>query len=83
MQDDIKIEYISNTKGPEYMWWVQIYMTNKRGTKYTTMVARPDPVAPRYVHNVTNDRYCTMKNAPKWVKKTIEEQMPVIAIMLS
>lgn len=86
MQDDIKIEYTSNTTGPKIMWWVDIHMTNKRGTEYRAIatwngINKVHPI--RHVFNDTNDTFCTMKNAPKWVKKTIEEQLPIVAIMLS
>ena len=75
--DDIQIEYES------YMWWAQVYMTNKKGTKYAAAVSPINTNALLSLYNVTKGRLCTMKSAPKWVQKTIEEQIPIVAIMLS
>lgn len=83
MQDDIKIEYTYDDIGPDYMRWVDIHMTNKRGTQYRAMFSCSGPKV-LSVYNVTNGRCCSsLENAPKWVQKTIEEQMPIVAIMLS
>ena len=84
MADDVKIEYTSNTMGPRGMWWVDIHMTNKRGTQYRAVITRTyNGCLVRHVFNVPNDRYYCLKDAPKWVQKTIEEQLPVVAIMMS
>ena len=82
MQDKIKIRFEAYTTGPEFMRCVDIHMTNKRGTEYGATVFVGGVV--RYVHNITKDRrYYRITDAPKWVQKTIEEQLPVVAIMLS
>ncbi len=82
MQNKIKIHFKTYTTGPEFIRYIDIHMTNKKGTKYKTTVFEGGVV--RYVHNITKDRrYYRMTDAPKWVQKTIEEQLPVVAIMLS
>lgn len=82
MADDIKVRFEAYTTGPEFMRWVDIHMTNKRGTEYGAMVSVGGVV--RYVHNITKDRRCyRITDAPKWVQKTLEEQMPIAAIMLA
>jgi hypothetical protein len=82
MADDIKIELRGIYHGPQSAWWVDMHMTNKKGTEYGAEVSVGGVV--RYVHNITKDRhYYRITDAPKWVKKTIEEQLPIVAIMLS
>lgn len=63
---------------------VDIHMTNKRGTEYRATITRTyNGCSVRHVFNIPNDRYYRITDAPKWVQKTIEEQLPVVAIMLS
>ena len=80
MQDDIKIEY--TFIGLEGGQWVDVWMTNKKGTQYSAIITR-EGTEVRHVFNLKYERYYCLKDAPKWVQKTVEEQLPIVAIMLA
>lgn len=83
MKEAIKVEH---EKRASHL--VALTMTNNRGTVYRAFVhksnfARIGGPLPNRVSNVTTHVSIRTCSAPKWVQKTIEEQLPIVAIMLS
>jgi hypothetical protein len=67
---------------------MKLTMTNGRGTQYVTHIFKDDfgskrGAYPSRVSNGTTGVTIRTRNAPKWVQRTINEQLPMIAIMLS
>lgn len=83
MVSKVKVEHTLYDTGPDLYGWVDLEMTNERGTTYTTMVDKFTKLTHNYVINQKTKRMVRLQKAPKWVQKTIEEQLPVAAIMLS
>jgi hypothetical protein len=80
MQDEIKVEY--TFIGIEDGQWVDAWMTNKKGTQYSVIITR-ECTEVREVFNLKYERYYCLKDAPKWVQKTVEEQLPIVTSMLA
>lgn len=90
----VSIEYRQQLPANEYTRWVQVIMTNTRsGVRYSMdvfyMDIRNGLKLPYRVLSLGKEgthsacRTILTRNAPTWVKKTIEEQLPIVAIMLS
>lgn len=87
MAGDIKIEHDMWEEGYYGVSFMKLTMTNARGTQYVTHVFKDDfgseqGAYPNRVSNVANGVSIRTRSAPKWVQKTIEEQLPIVAIML-
>jgi hypothetical protein len=87
MADEIKVDYEVVKMGYQ-MTFMKLIMTNARGTQYVTHVFKDDfssvrGAYPSYVTNVTTHLSIRTRNTPKWVQRTINEQLPIIAIMFS
>jgi len=84
----IKIEHELWEEPTFLMSFVKLTMTNARGTQYVTHVFKDDfgskrgPL-PSRVKNVVKRIDIRTCHAPKWVQRTIEEHMPIAAILLS
>ena len=90
----ISIEYRQQLPATESYRWVQVIMTNTRsGVRYSIDVFHMDirnglkmpyrvlSLGKEGTHSAC--RAVLTRNAPTWVKKTIEKQLPIVAIMLS
>jgi len=85
---EIKIEHEMWGERLNWARFVIITMTNNKGTQYVTHVFKGDfesdkGAYPSRVMNVINGVSIRTRNAPKWVRDTIEQQLPVIKIMFS
>jgi hypothetical protein len=88
MADEIKVEHALWEEPTFLRSFVELTMTNARGTQYVAHVRKDDfgseqEAYPSRVSNVTTHVSIRTRSAPKWVQKTIEEQIPIVAIMLS
>jgi hypothetical protein len=86
MAGEIKVEHDMWDAGHAWSQFVTITMTNDRGTTYQTHVFKESKcrlLGPGRVTNLSKRMDMRIRNAPKWVQNTINEQLPIAAIMLS
>jgi hypothetical protein len=88
MADEIKVEHDMWKEDTYQMSFMKLTMTNARGTAYSTHIFKDDFGSKRgpYPSRVTNAATgvsIRTRNTPKWVQRTIEEQLPIVAILLS
>jgi hypothetical protein len=83
MADEIKVEY--ERRG--YQWpFIKLTMTNARGTTYLADIFKQSAslkLGPGLVTNAATGVSIWTRSAPKWVQRTINEQIPIVAILFS
>jgi|694.fasta_scaffold00444_80 hypothetical protein len=86
MAGKIEVKHELWDVGHAWSHFVTITMTNDRGTTYQTHVFKESKcrlLGPGRVTNAATGVSIRTCSAPKWVQRTITEQLPIIAIMLS
>lgn len=87
MAAKIEVEHELWRTGEGASYYVRLTMVNSRGTTYVAFIhgsdfSRIGGPFPSRVANTTKEISIRTRHAPKWVRDTIEKQLPIAAIML-